>query len=212
MIFTIQELYTNEDFQKQAQEFFNTQAQIQLQQFVTEDSLKEFKNELLTNKTVFKQRNQPLTHKYESIPSISEDVPMSIQHGIEYFKSKQFQDFIEKIVGFDLELKEYEISKFSHKSFELIHDSKITNSLLIDIYFFITKDEFENTMGGQKVYTTFEEELFYLTPEHNTLTCVFRDEELRQYTKYINCLAKDKEYVQIKTTFEISDSIQDELI
>lgn len=210
MIFKKQELYEQKEFLEQAKEFFNNQAQIQLQDFFQGEEFDEFITKLIQSNDLFEKKSNPLIFSYEILNQTK--APILIQNGIEYFKSKQFQDYVEKLLGFDLELKEFEISKFKHKSFELIHDSKIANSMLIDVYFFISKDSFEDNFGGYKTYTTFDEELFYLTPEHNTLTCVFRDDEMRQYTKYINCLAKDKEYIQVKTVFEIGENLTDDLI
>lgn len=210
MIFQKQELYESSDFSNQAKEYFNEQGQIQLQQFFKEKSFEEFSKELLSKKTKFTLYSNPLLHKYYNLDN--KNSSLIIKNGIEYFKSKQFQDYIQEIVGFTLDFKEIQISKFTHKCYELLHDSKVTHSLLIDIYFFITKDEFFDEYGGHKTYTTFDEELFYLTPQHNTLTCIFRDDEMREYTKYINCLAKNKEYVQIKCTFEISENLTEDLI
>ena len=214
MVFQIQELYIDPEFQKQAQEFFNSEGQIQLKDFFTPGSKEflEFTSTILSKKCArecFKEEYNPLSHKYKILDQ-KNTLAQSREH--EFFKSKTFQEIIEQTIGFDLQLVSSEISLFSHKSYELIHDEKITNSLLIDVYFFITHDEYNEFDGGHKVYTTFDEEIFYLTPEHNALTCVFRDEELRQYTKYINVNAKHKKYIQIKNTYEVVEGITQDLI
>lgn len=207
MIFTINEHYTTKEFTQQASEFFNSQGQIQLQDIFDESTFSAFRNELIETKKLFSQKSNPLIYSFDELIS---DVPVGVLNGVEYLKSKQFQEYIESILGFSLDFQELTIRKFKHKSYELIHDSKITDSLLIDVYLFLTIDEFDENTGGQKVYTTFDEELLYLTPQDNVLTCVFRDEQLRQYTKYINSFAKDKQYIEVKLTYEIS--VEDEMI
>ena len=207
MIFTINDHYTTKEFKEEASEFFNSQGQIQLQETFSESTLTIFKKALLEKNELFTKQSNPLMYSYKELVK---DIPIEVSNGFEYFKSKQFQEFIEEITGFELELENISIRKFSHKSYELIHDSKITDSLLIDVYLFLSEDEFEDSMGGYKVYTTFEEELLYLTPKHNNLTCVFRDEKLRQYTKYINSLAKNKKYIEVKLSYELS--VEDDLI
>lgn len=210
----IQELYTKEDFFKQAQEFFNQEGFIQLQEFFKENSISKSTQTFLSKsneiQSLFVESYSPLIeHKYSFNSS---KTPSNVLEFVEFFKSKSFLEYIEQIVGFSLEFNSCEISKFTHKCFELIHDSKLTNSMLIDVYFFISNDVFESQFGGDKVYTTYSEELFYITPQNNTLTCVFRDESLRQYTKYINSLAKDKVYIQIHTTFEIIADLEEDLV
>lgn len=210
----IQDLYIKDDFFKQAQHFFNQEGFIQLQEFFKESSVTESALTFLSNsneiQSLFQRHYSPLIENKYIFDSSK--TPSNVLEFVEFFKSKSFMDYVEQLVGFSLQYNSCEISKFTHKCFELIHDSKITTSMLIDVYFFITKDEFESQFGGDKVYTTYEEELFYITPQNNTLTCVFRDESLRQYTKYINSLAKDKEYIQIKCEFEILGSLEEDLI
>lgn len=207
MIFTINEHYITKEFKEQASEFFNSQGQIQLQDVFDESTLLSFKKILLRKNELFTLKSNPLMYSYDEL---IEDIPIEVSNGFEYFKSKQFQEFIEELTGFELELENISIKKFTHKSYELIHDSKITDSMLIDVYLFLSEDEFEDSMGGYKVYTTFDEELLYLTPKDNNLTCVFRDQKLRQYTKYINSLAKDKKYIEVKLSYELL--VEDDLI
>ena len=209
----IQDLYVKEEFFNQAQNFFNQEGFIQLQEFFKENEIISHIKNFTTDsevQTLFQRHYSPLIEN-KHIFDISK-TPSNVLEFVEFFKSKSFMDYVEQLVGFFLQYNSCEISKFTHKCFELIHDSKITTSMLIDVYFFITKDEFESQFGGDKVYTTYEEELFYITPQNNTLTCVFRDEGLRQYTKYINSLAKDKVYIQIKCEFEILGSLEEDLI
>jgi hypothetical protein len=210
MMLEIQQLYSQKEFFAQAQEFFNQEGFIQLQDiFKHSEELTTFQTQLL-NFPNFSNTYNPLIENKQT--TSIDSLPAQILPQIEYFKSKTFEQYIEQLVGFSLTLQAFEISKFSHKSFELLHDSKVTNSLLIDVYYFITQDEFESQYGGDKVYTTYSEELFYITPQNNTLTCVFRDDEMRVYTKYINSLAKNKSYIQIKTTFEIVGDIEEEVM
>lgn len=215
MVFTINELYITKEFKEQASEFFNTQYQILLQDVFNDNdsSISSFLSMLVKSKlsnTMFYEDSNPLTHYYKSLNVASlNDTNINIE--VEFFKSRQFQEFIEQIIGFELQLKELSIRAFAHKSYELIHDSKVSSDSYIDVYFFLSNDIFSQEMGGYKVYTTYDEELFYLTPQHNTLICIFRDSELRQYTKYINSLAKDNEYIEIKLIYEISD-IENELL
>ena len=207
MIFTINPTYTTEKFLLQAQEFFNTENYIQLQHFF-DSSIDTFCSKLLENPKYFYNNSHPLTHNYHSLQLKNCDI--EILNGLEFFKSKLFEHYIKQLIGFELELKNISISRFEHKNYELLHDSKLTTSLDIDVYLFLCVDEFTPEMGGYKVYTTFDEEILYLNIIHNTLTCIFKDEELRQYTKYINTLAKDKKYIEIKLSYEINE--EDELL
>lgn len=209
----IQQLYKTEEFFEQAQQFFNQEGFIQLQEFFNSEQkeVQECFNTFLNiDDNIFEEEYSPLIHKKFEVKR--QNVPISVLEYIEFFKSKTFEEYIEQLTGFSIQHTTTSISKFKHKCFELIHDSKLTDSMLIDIYFFISKDNFEQEEGGHKVYTTFDEELFYIQPTSNTLTCVFRDEELRTYTKYINSLAKDKEYIQIHSTFEILGSLEEDLV
>ena len=209
----IQQLYTSKEFFEQAQQFFNQEGYIQLQEFFNSQNSEVseyFSSALELPLTLFTLDYAPLIHKKCILKK--EKIPTSILPFVEYFKSKSFEEFVEQLTGFSVEFQSSEVSSFTHSCFELIHDSKITNSMLLDIYFFISKDEFEQEEGGHKVYTTYNEEVFYITPTHNALTCVFRDEELRTYTKYINSLAKNKQYIQIHTTFEIVGDGEEELM
>lgn len=201
----ITSLYEKEEFQNDAKEYFNSHGHLQLQIFFSSDSVKEMQQLLLQKK--IKSNYDPLSHQYFEFEE--SNLKTQIE---EFFKSKTFQEVNEKITGFPLDFQKTEISLFKHKSYELILDSKITNSMVIEVYFFITLNDFENEDGGFKVYTTFDEEILYLNIVNNTMTYVFKDEELRQYTKYINSLAKNKEYIQIKTTYEIAENITDELL
>ncbi|MFT4244071.1 MAG: hypothetical protein ACMXYB_01305 [Candidatus Woesearchaeota archaeon] len=209
----IQQLYKTEEFFEQAQQFFNQEGFIQLQEFFNskEKEVKDcFSTFLNIDDNIFEEKYSPLIHrKFEMSP---QNIPLSILECIEFFKSKTFEEYLEQLTGFSIQHTKTSISKFKHKCFELIHDSKLTDSMLIDVYFFISKDDFEQEEGGHKVYTTFDEELFYIQPTSNTLTCVFRDEELRIYTKYINSLAKNKEYIQIHSTFEILGTLEEDLV
>lgn len=212
----IQELYTKQEFFTQAQEFFNQEGFIQLQEFFNQE-IEEVKLALTSTNSIpqeaFSLNYSPLIHnKFELDTSNIANLKIESIELVEFFKSKTFEEYLEQLTGFSIQFTKTQVSKFNHKCFELIHDSKVTDTMLLDIYFFISKDEFEQEMGGHKVYTTFEEELFYINPTPNTLTCVFRDEELRTYTKYINSLAKEKEYIQIHTTFEILGSLEDDLL
>ncbi|MFP4402297.1 MAG: hypothetical protein ACLFPL_03605 [Candidatus Nanoarchaeia archaeon] len=210
MISTIQKLYNQKEFFEQAQAFFNQEGFIQLQQFFEESNdLNTFTTQMIKSNNYSMFYNPLIEQKHLFNET---NTPSSLLASIEYFKSKTFEQYIEELVGFSLTLQRVEISKFTHKCFELLHDSKVADSMLIDVYYFITQDEFESEYGGDKVYTTYNEELFYITPQHNTLTCVFRDDEMRQYTKYINSLAKEKQYIQIKCVYEIQGSLDEELM
>lgn len=127
-------------------------------------------------------------YSYQSFNSLS---------GVEkLFLSKEFFDFANAISGENFERCELKIRKFGNKDYTLLHDSESEGNGIEFLYVF--SGEWDESFGGQIVYTDNEE---------NGRTLVFSIKEnsfvlinsrcLRNFVKYVNHLAEKKSFILI---------------
>lgn len=190
-----------EDMMDQIQEFFDTQGYVQLNEFITDKDLKKFPQRLM--KGSFRKVYDPLMHSYEELePRPDQDI--HITAFFEFFKSKEFIDFIEEVSGLDLNIKGISLRRYSHRDFILLNDKKDTSDSL-DVFFDLS-EELDEGSGGILTYTTREEEVFYLEPLSNTLTIIYKPEGIMKYLKYLNNKVGEKYILRVEIGFEFNDT------
>lgn len=196
----INNIYLQKNITDEMQDFFELEAFIQLNNFLKENP-KKTKEQIL--KKQFKQIYKPLQIKREELDTKT-IFDLEILKLLEFFKSKQFIQFIEEITQLELNLKSLKICKYSHKDFSILND-KTKQEDTIEVFFDLSDNSFTKDMGATLTYTTREEEVFYLNPSFNTLTILYKPQEIMKYLKYINNKAKDKNILRFEIQFEIEE-------
>ena len=189
----VNELYTDREVKVQMREFFQTEGFIQLNNFLEDKNLDKIKGLILNSK--FNKIYDPLVESSSEVDMKSITNPELIEF-IEYFKSKEFIEYIEEIVDSDMNFIDAKIKIYEHRDFIILNDER-KNIDCLDIIFDISEG-FEENMGGIYTYTTREEELLYLEPMYNTISIVDKPSDIMTYLKYINNKAKDKKIVRIE--------------
>ncbi|MFW5704853.1 MAG: hypothetical protein ACOCXG_03330 [Nanoarchaeota archaeon] len=193
----INPIYTQEETLKEMQEYFEEEASISLVAFLN-DKLKEIYPKLEDSHWIL--RKNPLSVRRYKLPekNISD---IKLLNFIEFFKSKDFIEFLDKITGFQLRLLNLGIYKYNHRCFTTLgHKHKDRET--IEVIYDLTKTWNQNS-GGTLTYATKQADLFYLSPTFNTLTILFKPEDVMSYLKYINNLAEENKILRIEMSFEI---------
>lgn len=192
--------YLKKETLEQIQEFFSFEAFIQLNSFLSTDlSTITKKIKTLDPKIIY----SPLQYRYKNYDlALAYNEPDLIAF-YEFFKSKEFLDFLESITQFPLRIKQVQCNCYNHKDFTLLSDLNKEEDY-IDVIFDMTP-HWHESYGGVLTYTTKESEEFYLHPSFNALTILYKPEEVMKYLKYINCLSKEKDILRIEAKFEILD-------
>ena len=199
----ITDIYLNNQTIEDAQKFFETEAFIQLNSFLENKNILDLKNKL--DKLETKKIYNPMKYKFQEI-NIKNIYDLDLIKLIEFFRSKDFLEYIENITGFNLNYKSIKLDKFSHGDFTIIHDDFQEKEDVIDIIFDLS-DVFNENMGGILTYATKEEEIFYLGPTFNTLSILFKPESVVSYLKYINNLAKNRKILRFIIQLEIVEDL-----
>ena len=195
----INPLYLVKELQSEMQEFFTENVFIQLTEFMKKEH-NTFKKNIL-NSNYFKKIYDPLIESKSKL-NLKEEFSLEIIKYVEFFKSKEFIHFLEDIVEFSLQIKSLSIVKYSHKDFILLNDIKKSQDDCLEVFFDLS-DPWKEEYGGSQTYTTKEEEILHLEPQYNTLTILYKPEEVMKYLKYINNKAKDKNILRIEIQFDI---------
>jgi hypothetical protein len=191
--------YLGKELQTEMQDFFSENVFLQLTQFMQEEH-DLFKKALFDSKH-FKKIYNPVIESKEVL-DLTQEFNIDVIKYIEFFRSKEFIHFLEEIVDFSLQIKNLKIVKYSHKDFVLLSDLKKENDDVLEVFFDIS-DDWNEKYGGTQTYTTKEEEILHLEPQYNTLTILYKPEEVMKYLKYINHRAEKKEIVRVEIQFEI---------
>lgn len=110
----------------------------------------------------------------------------------DFLKSKELASFVRIVTGRQLS-EDFELMKFSHKDFTLLHDDFVGKNGF-DIYFFIMENEWDASWGGNLVYSGKDTKI--ITPQPNSLVIVKKKSDMQPFIKYINNFAK-KEWIGI---------------
>lgn len=196
----INEMYKEKEIFSQMQEFFESEGFIQLNDFLKNENLKEI---------VEKIKKSKLTEKYnpliirKKVLKKEDTFDVEILKLYEFFSSKEFLEYIEDLTELELILDKINLNVYSQKDFILLNDKTEKNDC-IEVIFDISDNWHEN-YGGFLTYTTKEEEIFYLEPTFNTLTILFKPEEIMRYLKYINCLSEDKKIIRLEIEYKMKE-------
>lgn len=196
----INKSYLNKQSKNQISDFFENNGFVQLLDFFENIDDKKIKENF--NKSKFSDIYKPLETKKQEL-NLKELFEFEIIQLIEYFRSKEFLNYIENICSFELNFNSIEISRYKSGDYLILNDNQIREEV-IEIIFDLS-DEFEEKMGGLQVYTTKEEEVLYLEPQFNALTILYKPQEIMKYLKYINNLAKNKEILRFTIKFDINE-------
>jgi Rps23 Pro-64 3,4-dihydroxylase Tpa1-like proline 4-hydroxylase len=191
----INNVYTNKKVLSEMEGFFTENGFIQLSDFLTEN-FKEFRENI--EKENLLEIYEPLFQKKKML-DMKNVYKLELIKVIEFFKSKEFLEFIEEITDFELNMSKFEVNVYSHKDFILLNDETKRDesvSLVYDL-----SDEFNEHMGGVLTYTTKEEEIFYLEPSFNCLSIFYDPIEVMKYLKYINNHSHGLKLIRIEMEF-----------
>lgn len=120
--------------------------------------------------------------------------------GETFISSREFQEFVEMIVGKKLKLTERANRKFKHKDFTLIHDEAKQNKRIVAIY--TSTKNWNGGWGGQSVFTKGDGNPFIFPVANNSLIIIECKKEDYEFTKYINNKAGKNSFLQVKSVFE----------
>lgn len=191
--------YTSPEILQEINEFFEEEGFIQLVNFL-DINIDGIKKEF--EKVKFENIYIPDEKKLE-ILNEKELYNLEIIKLVEFFKSKEFLEYLEKITDFEIQFKSLKVKKYSHKDFTILHDN-LKKEDLLEVYFDLTSN-WKEEMGGTLTFTTREEEVFYLEPLCNALTILFKPEQVMKYLKYINNKAKENYILRIEAKYELID-------
>lgn len=197
----INDVYTNKKVLSEMEGFFTENGFIQLNEFLTEE-FKEFRKSIDEENLI--EIYEPLFQRKKML-DLKNIYKLELIKLIEYFKSKEFLEFVEDITEFDLLLSKFEVNVYSHKDFIILNDETPRNesvSLVYDL-----SDDFSENMGGMLTYTTKEEEIFYLEPSYNSLSIFYDPIEVMKYLKYINNKSHGLKIVRIEMEFTPTENI-----
>lgn len=192
----INKIYTDKNVFEEMKKTISEELVIALPQFF-ENKLDIIKEKL--KKTPFITKYKPLEHKYQEL-ELTQVYDIDLIQFVEFFKSKEFLQFIEDMTDFDLRISSVHIRKYTHTDFVLLSDNQ-KNDDCFDITFDLS-DKFSTKMGGMCVYATNEEEILYLSPASNILTILYKSPSIKKYLKYLNARAKGLEMYRVEITAE----------
>jgi hypothetical protein len=197
----VEKIYKKDEVMSQMSEFFLGEGFIQLNNFFDKKYVSKIYGEFKKlNPQNFIKVYDPMTKKYEEI-EISEKM-FDIFLLSNFFRSKDFLDWVEIITSLDFEFSDLKIRRYSWKDFTLINDKEIEKEDKLIIYFDLTKD-WKEEFGGYVTFLTKTEEILYLEPFYNTLTIIYKPKEVMKYLKYINNLSKGKEIIRFEIEFKV---------
>ena len=200
----INKINTNSETYEEMQYFFENEGFIQLTDF--------FENDIKIIKSKIENSNSKKIHfsKIERWKEINfkENYDLDIIKLIEFLKSKEFIKFLENITQFELQITNINCSMYELGDFRELNDKIKSKEDSIEVYFDMS-DEIEEEMGGTLVYTSKDEEIFYLNPMFNTMTILYKSTEIMKYLEKINSKAKNRKIVRVEMRLEQADSLID---
>lgn len=199
----INSTYLKEEVIMEMKEFFESEGFIQLNDFFEKKWIVETKNILL--KCEFILDYKPILYRRKSL-EIKNQFNLNVILLTEYFKSKEFLNYLEEITQFELEFSELKVNVYTYSDFTLLNDKNKRDECL-DVIFDLS-DDFNENMGGRLTYIVKDEEVFYLDPLFNTLTVLYKSEEVMKYLKYINNRAKNNKILRFEISFNFASELE----
>jgi len=195
----ITKIYLESEVKQQMSEFFDEENFIQLNNFFEKD-IDKIKSKL--NYSKFDLKYNPMKYKFKEL-DLKNIYDLEIIELVEFFKSKEFLEYIEEITQIDLSFKDLNLRKYLQSDFTLLHDNQEKEDI-IEVIFDLS-DNWKEEFGGILTYLTKDEEIFYLSPIFNSLTILYKPEYLIKYLKYINNKSKGKNIIRFEIKFDIED-------
>jgi len=174
-------IYNKPETVQQLQSLFKKNAQfpsIQLHTFFTEQEYKKIKSLLASSN--FKHAKKPLLYSYFQAPIKKELSPFLFE----------IDTIISSIINKKINLKNQTLLTFQHKDYTLLNDKNIKPAGY-DIIFDLT-DNWQDSYGGNLIYTNGQGTSFTIPAKANTLTIIKRTNHFQKYIEYINHYAKKK--------------------
>ncbi len=195
----ISKLYKQREIIDEMETFVEQEGFIQLNDFLDIDLVK-IREKILNSKLI--EVHEPLTMRRKEL-NLKEVFDVELLKLIEYFKNKEFLEFVEEISDTELNLKDLKVCVYEHRDFIILND-KTKREDCLEVVFDIS-DIFNREMGGILTYLTKMEEVFYLEPAFNSMTMLFKSEEIMKYLKYINNKSENRKIVRFEISFDFSD-------
>jgi len=184
----IKMLETNYDktMLQQARNFFITNNQIHMANFLTEDSYLELKKNI-SQKSL--KKDYKADEKSRNIGSIDSEI------------GDKLIILIEKIINEKIKKFSAKIGSYEHRDYKLLKDGQEKRSN--EIFFCIDlTSEWDNKFGGEDHIFIDENELIFSVIPNSFLVI---NNMNKHYVKYINCLAKNKKRVVIFGEFVLNN-------
>jgi len=195
----INSTYLKEEVILEMREFFESEGFIQLNDFFEKKWISETKNILL--KCEFVLSYKPIFYRRKSLEiknqfNLKADIFIFILSSFSWMAAK------ENIKNITIKIK----AVYSHNDFTLLNDKNKREECL-DVIFDLS-DDFNESMGGRLTYLVKDEEVFYLDPTFNTLTVLYKSEEVMKYLKYINNRAKNNKILRFEISFNFASDLE----
>lgn len=198
----INEEYTSRKTVLEMADFFEEEGFLQLNEFLENKYAKNIRKLLIEQNYI--EENKPMSFKKKTLET-KNLFELEIIKFIEYFRSKEFIEYIEQVTNFELNISEIKINLYERGSYTLLNDKNKREETLEVI--FDLSDNFTDKMGGKLKYLTNEEEILYLSPSFNTLTITYKSEDVMKYLKYINNLAKENKILRVEISFNFIEEM-----
>lgn len=196
----INEVYLNSEIKSDMIEFFTQNGFIQLNNFLDKKFI-EFKLNLMNEK--FIQVSKEGTYKKKNL-NLKEVYKFEIIEIIEFFKSKQFIEFIEDITECDIFLSNLEVNMYGCDDF-VNFDNEPKREDIISIIFDMSDDWDEKQNEGVLSYVTGDEEIFYLDPSANTLSIMYKPQDVTRYLRKIQGNTENRKILRVEMDFSIEE-------
>ena len=115
----------------------------------------------------------------------------------EIFLSDDFKEFLSGILGSKVIDANFEVLRFGHGDYTLMHDNEKLGERIEWFMFF--SDFWDETFGGQIVYSRFDsvDESFVFPVAGNSFILIKKARDLGRFVKYINHLVGKKKLVLV---------------
>jgi len=194
----INKVYLENKVKSEVCEFFAQNGFVQLNNFL-EEKFDKFK--LNIENEQFNEVDESGIQRKKTL-NLKNIYKFEIIEIVEFFKSKEFIEFIEELTDFEIFLSKLEVNLYGKGDFIQLNEKNKEDDCINLI--FDMSDIWEEKYGGILTYTSEQEEIFYLEPSSNTLSILYKPQEVTKYMKSVNNNAKGK-ILRIELTFSIED-------
>ena len=172
----------------------NNPKSIQLQNFLKNNKFKILQKAIMNSKYYLEYK--PDCYSFYKIKKSNK----IINEFIKFIESKEFRLLISFINNKITKLNNYEIVKFQHKNYTLLHDN-LKEKQQLRLIFDFTED-WNHDSGGFNSHIDNSEELLRINPKENSLSIIQLNEKILNFTKYINNQAKNNKAIFLRASFQ----------